>query len=92
VRRRPTGPSSVNRLSLLKIPFARGLILRRAEKHGAVDRTAAPCCSHGATNKVVHTIGNIESPEVVRFSPDGRLLYILIQPWDITGSSPGRRR
>ena len=29
-----------------------------------------------ATNKVVHTIGNIESPEVVRFSPDGRLLYI----------------
>src|SRR5258708_24806190 len=29
-----------------------------------------------ATNKVVHTIGNIESPEVVRFSPDGRQLYI----------------
>jgi YVTN family beta-propeller protein len=29
-----------------------------------------------ATNKVVHTIGNIESPEVVQFSPDGRLLYI----------------
>ena len=29
-----------------------------------------------ATNKVVHSIGNIESPEVVRFSPDGRLLYI----------------
>jgi YVTN family beta-propeller protein len=28
------------------------------------------------TNKVVHTIGNIESPEVVRFSPDGRQLYI----------------
>ena len=30
-----------------------------------------------ATNKVVHTIGNIESPEVVRFSPDGRQLYIV---------------
>jgi YVTN family beta-propeller protein len=29
-----------------------------------------------ATNKVVQTIGNIESPEVVRFSPDGRRLYI----------------
>jgi YVTN family beta-propeller protein len=29
-----------------------------------------------ATNKVVHTIGNIESPEVVRFSPDGSRLYI----------------
>src|ERR1700674_3285169 len=29
-----------------------------------------------ATNKVVHTMGNIESPEVVRFSPDGSQLYI----------------
>jgi len=29
-----------------------------------------------ATNKVMHTIGNIESPEVVRFSRDGRQLYI----------------
>ena len=29
-----------------------------------------------ATNKVVQSIGNIESPEVVRFSPDGRQLYI----------------
>jgi YVTN family beta-propeller protein len=29
-----------------------------------------------ATNKIVHTIGDIESPEVVRFSPDGRQLYI----------------
>jgi YVTN family beta-propeller protein len=28
------------------------------------------------TNKVVQTIGNIESPEVVRFSPDGSRLYI----------------
>src|SRR5437867_12658002 len=27
------------------------------------------------TNKVVQSIGNIESPEVVRFSPDGRLLW-----------------
>src|ERR1700752_4506112 len=29
-----------------------------------------------ATNKVVQTIGNIESPEVVRFSRDGSQLYI----------------
>jgi YVTN family beta-propeller protein len=29
-----------------------------------------------ATNKVVQSIGNIESPEVVRFSRDGRQLYI----------------
>src|SRR4029077_2895384 len=29
-----------------------------------------------ATNKVVQTIGNIESPEVVQFSPDGKQLYI----------------
>ncbi len=29
-----------------------------------------------ATNKVVQTIGDIESPEVVRFSPDGSRLYI----------------
>jgi YVTN family beta-propeller protein len=29
-----------------------------------------------ATNKVVETIKGIESPEVVRFSPDGSLLYI----------------
>jgi YVTN family beta-propeller protein len=30
-----------------------------------------------ATNKVVHTINNIESPEVIQFSPDGSRLYIL---------------
>jgi YVTN family beta-propeller protein len=35
-----------------------------------------------ATNKVVHTIGNIESPEVVRFSPDGRQLYIFSRAED----------
>jgi YVTN family beta-propeller protein len=29
-----------------------------------------------ATNKVVQSIGNIESPEVIRFSPDGSRLYI----------------
>jgi Uncharacterized conserved protein len=29
-----------------------------------------------ATNKIVQTIGNIESPEVVRFSRDGSQLYI----------------
>ena len=28
------------------------------------------------TNNIVQTIGNIESPEVVRFSPDGSRLYI----------------
>src|SRR6266849_6755406 len=35
-----------------------------------------------ATNKVVQTIGNIESPEVVRFSPDGRQLYIFSRAED----------
>src|SRR5262245_6696047 len=34
------------------------------------------------TNKVVQSIGNIESPEVVRFSPDGRLLYIFSRELD----------
>src|ERR1700680_2676298 len=29
-----------------------------------------------ATNKIDHTIGNIESPELVRFSRDGSQLYI----------------
>ena len=34
------------------------------------------------TNKVVQTIGNIESPETVRFSPDGRQLYIFSRAED----------
>jgi YVTN family beta-propeller protein len=36
----------------------------------------------GATNKVVQTIGNIESPETVRFSSDGRQLYIFSRAED----------
>src|ERR1700675_3502644 len=36
-----------------------------------------------ATNKVVETIKGIESPEVVRFSPDGSLLYIASRSVDV---------
>jgi YVTN family beta-propeller protein len=36
-----------------------------------------------ATNKVVHTITGIESPEVVRFSPDGSRLYIATRSEDV---------
>src|ERR1700737_2807720 len=36
-----------------------------------------------ATNKVVETIKGIESPEVVRFSPDGKLLYIASRSVDV---------
>src|SRR5579872_3275548 len=35
-----------------------------------------------ATNKVVQTIRGIESPEVVRFSPDGSRLYIATRSVD----------
>ena len=35
-----------------------------------------------ATNKVVQTIGNIESPETVRFSRDGRQLYVFSRAED----------
>jgi YVTN family beta-propeller protein len=36
-----------------------------------------------ATNKVVETIRDIESPEVVRFSPDGSRLYIATRSEDV---------
>jgi YVTN family beta-propeller protein len=36
-----------------------------------------------ATNKVVETINGIESPEVVRFSPDGSRLYIATRSEDV---------
>jgi YVTN family beta-propeller protein len=36
-----------------------------------------------ATNKIVETIKGIESPEVVRFSPDGSLLYIASRSVDV---------
>jgi YVTN family beta-propeller protein len=36
-----------------------------------------------ATNKVVETIKGIESPEVVRFSPDGSRLYIATRSEDV---------
>src|SRR3984957_19189990 len=36
-----------------------------------------------ATNKVVEVIRNIESPEVVRFSPDGSRLYITSRAEDV---------
>ena len=35
-----------------------------------------------ATNKVVETLRGIESPEVVRFSPDGSRLYIATRSED----------
>src|SRR5262245_60580134 len=35
-----------------------------------------------ATNKVVETIRGLESPEVVRFSPDGSRLYIALRSED----------
>jgi YVTN family beta-propeller protein len=35
------------------------------------------------TNKVVETIKDIESPEVVRFSPDGKRLYIATRSVDV---------
>src|ERR1700752_5202937 len=36
-----------------------------------------------ATNKVVETIKGIESPEVIRFSPDGSRLYITSRSEDV---------
>lgn len=35
-----------------------------------------------STNKVVQTLENLESPETVRFSPDGKRLYIVVRSED----------
>jgi YVTN family beta-propeller protein len=57
---------------LLTMPLAAGTALVYVTNRGGTTIDVID----SATNKVVHTIGNIESPEVVRFSPDGSRLYI----------------
>jgi YVTN family beta-propeller protein len=57
---------------LLAMPLAAGTALVYVTNRGGTTIDVID----SATNKVVHTIGNIESPEVVRFSPDGSRLYI----------------
>jgi YVTN family beta-propeller protein len=57
---------------LLAMPLAAGTALVYVTNRGGTTIDVIDA----ATNKVVHTIGNIESPEVVRFSPDGSRLYI----------------
>lgn len=57
---------------LLAVPLAAGTGLIYVTNRGGTTIDVID----SATNKVVHTIGNIESPEVVRFSPDGSRLYI----------------
>jgi len=57
---------------LLAVPLAAGTALIYVTNRGGTTIDVIDA----ATNKVVHTIGKIESPEVVRFSPDGSRLYI----------------
>ncbi len=57
---------------LLAMPLAAGTALIYVTNRGGTTIDVIDA----ATNKVVHTIGKIESPEVVRFSPDGSRLYI----------------
>lgn len=57
---------------LLAIPLAAGTGLIYVTNRGGTTIDVID----SATNKIVHTIGNIESAEVVRFSPDGSRLYI----------------
>jgi YVTN family beta-propeller protein len=57
---------------LLAIPLAAGTGLIYVTNRGGTTIDVID----STTNKIVHTIGNIESPEVVRFSPDGSRLYI----------------
>ena len=45
-----------------------------------------------ATNKVVHTIGNIEAPEVIQFSRDGSQLYIFSRAENFLRPGPIRGR
>src|ERR1700758_3172098 len=54
------------------IPLAAGTALIYVTNRGGTTISVID----SATNKVVQTIGNIEAPEVVQFSPDGRQLYI----------------
>jgi YVTN family beta-propeller protein len=57
---------------LLEMPLVAGTALIYVTNRGGTTIDVIDA----ATNKVVQTIGNIESPEVVRFSPDGSRLYI----------------
>src|ERR1700739_2181675 len=57
---------------LLAMPLVAGAALMYVTNRGGTTIDVIDA----ATNKVVQTIGNIESPEVVRFSPDGSRLYI----------------
>jgi YVTN family beta-propeller protein len=57
---------------LLAMPLAAGTALIYVTNRGGTTIDVID----STTNKVVQTIGNIESPEVVRFSPDGSRLYI----------------
>ena len=57
---------------LLAIPLVAGTALIYVTNRGGTTIDVID----SATNKIVQTIGNIESPEVVRFSPDGSRLYI----------------
>src|ERR1700693_2078833 len=57
---------------LLAMPLAAGTALIYVTNRGGTTIDVIDA----ATNKVVQTIGNIESPEVVRFSRDARQLYI----------------
>jgi YVTN family beta-propeller protein len=71
-----TAPKRVLFLSglsiLLAMPLVAGTALIYVTNRGGTTIDVIDA----ATNKVVQTIGNIESPEVVRFSPDGNRLYI----------------
>ena len=58
--------------TLLAMPLVAGTALIYVTNRGGTTIDVIDA----ATNKVVQTIGNIESPEVVRFSPDGSRLYI----------------
>src|SRR6202030_3832067 len=57
---------------LLAMPLAAGTALIYVTNRGGTTIDVID----STTNKVVQTIGNIESPEVVRFSRDGSQLYI----------------
>jgi YVTN family beta-propeller protein len=59
-------------LILVAMPLAAGTALIYVTNRGGTTIDVIDA----ATNKIVQTIGNIESPEVVRFSPDGSRLYI----------------
>ncbi len=65
--------------AMLAIPVAAGTVrIYVTNRGGTTIDVIDP-----ATNKVVETIGGIESPEVVRFSPNGDRLYIATRAQDV---------